>query len=55
MLLCVGDGWRSYSQYKQDMFVLTQLGFKRDGYFFEFGATNGLELSNTYIPEKQLG
>ena len=55
MLLCVGDGWRSYSQYKQDMFVLTQLGFKRNGYFVEFGATNGLELSNTYILEKQLG
>lgn len=55
MLLCVGDHWRSYSQYKQDMFVLTQLGFKRNGYFVEFGATNGLELSNTYILEKQLG
>ena len=37
------------------MFVLTQLGFKRNGYFVEFGATNGLELSNTYMLEKQLG
>jgi FkbM family methyltransferase len=55
MLLCIGEGFRSYSQYKQDIFVMTQLGFKRGGFFVEFGATNGLELSNTYILEKQLG
>jgi FkbM family methyltransferase len=53
MLLCHGDGFPSQSQYKQDIFVLTQLGFKRNGYFVEFGATNGLELSNTYLLEKE--
>jgi FkbM family methyltransferase len=55
MLLCSGEGYPSQSQYKQDIFVLTQLGFKRGGYFVEFGATNGLELSNSYLLEKQFG
>lgn len=55
MLLCSGAGYPSQSQYKQDIFVLTQLGFKRNGYFVEFGATNGLELSNSYLLEKQFG
>lgn len=55
MLLCSGEGYPSQSQYKQDIFVLTQLGFKRSGYFVEFGATNGLELSNSYLLEKQFG
>lgn len=55
MLLCSGEGHISHSQYKQDIFVLTQLGFKRGGYFVEFGATNGLELSNSYLLEKQFG
>jgi hypothetical protein len=55
MLLCSGEGYPSQSQYKQDIFVLTQLGFKRNGYFAEFGATNGLELSNSYLLERQFG
>lgn len=46
---------KSKAQLKQDMFVLAELGFKRDGYFVEFGATNGLELSNTYMLEKEMG
>jgi hypothetical protein len=53
MLTCNGEGQPSKSQYKQDLFVLTQLGFKRNGFFVEFGATDGVELSNTYILEKQ--
>jgi FkbM family methyltransferase len=43
----------SKSQISQDLFVLTHLGFKRDGYFVEFGATNGLDLSNTWLLEKE--
>lgn len=43
----------SKSQLSQDMFVLTYLGFKRDGYFVEFGATNGVDLSNTWLLEKE--
>lgn len=45
----------SKAQYWQDLFVLSQLDFKRDGYFVEFGATNGVDLSNTYLLERQYG
>ena len=43
------------SQIGQDVFVLYSLNWKRDGYFVEFGATNGVELSNTYLLEKDFG
>lgn len=42
----------SKSQFHQDMFVLSELGFKRDGFFVEFGASNGELLSNTHLLEK---
>jgi FkbM family methyltransferase len=45
----------SHSQYRQDLFVLSELNFKRGGYFIEFGATNGVGNSNTYILEKNYG
>jgi FkbM family methyltransferase len=45
----------SHSQYRQDLFVLSQLNFKTNGYFVEFGATNGVDLSNTYLLEKEFG
>lgn len=43
----------SKSQFLQDLFVLNTLNFKRDGYFIEFGATNGIDLSNSYLLEKK--
>jgi hypothetical protein len=43
----------STSQLRQDLFVLTELNFMRDGFFVEFGATNGQDLSNSYILEKE--
>lgn len=42
----------SKSQINQDIFVLSETSFKRNGYFVEFGATDGITLSNTYLLEK---
>ena len=43
------------SQIGQDLFVLCELKFKRNGYFVEFGATNGIDLSNSHILENKFG
>lgn len=46
---------QSKAQFRQDLFVLEHLGFKREGFFVEFGATNGVDMSNTHLLEKQFG
>lgn len=46
---------KSRSQLRQDMFVLAELGHKRNGFFVEFGATNGHDLSNSHMLEKEFG
>jgi len=46
---------QSKSQSNQEMFVLLESGFKRGGYFVEFGAADGIIFSNTYFLEKNLG
>ena len=46
---------KSKSQLKQDLFVLLETNFKRNGFFVEFGATNGVDLSNTLLLEKDFG
>jgi len=43
----------SKSQLRQELFVLGELGFKRNGFFIEFGASNGVDHSNTYLLEKR--
>jgi FkbM family methyltransferase len=46
---------QSQSQLRQDLFALSVLDFKRDGFFVEFGATDGVELSNTVLMERGFG
>ena len=41
----------SKSQLFQDLFVVYKLSEKTNGTFLEFGATNGLDMSNTYLLE----
>lgn len=45
----------SVSQVRQDIFALAQLEFKHNGFFVEFGATNGTELSNSLVMERDFG
>jgi len=46
---------KSKSQFRQDLFVLSELSFKSNGFFVEFGATNGVDLSNTWLLEHDYG
>jgi FkbM family methyltransferase len=52
---CMARRARSRSQIMQDLWVGYELGEKRNGYFVEFGATNGLKNSNTWYLEKEMG
>jgi hypothetical protein len=45
----------SRSQLRQDLLVLWLLDFQKDGIFVEFGATDGVDLSNTYLLERKYG
>lgn len=45
------NAW-SFSQLSQDYWVLSKTNNKSKGYFVEFGAGNGIKLSNTYALEK---
>ena len=50
---CFKNFSQSHSQIFQDFFVLYLTNAKNDGYFVEFGATNGIDLSNSYLLEKK--
>ncbi|MED5547631.1 MAG: FkbM family methyltransferase [Pseudomonadota bacterium] len=52
---CMARRERSKSQIMQDLWVCYELGEKREGFFVEFGATNGLKNSNTWLLEHELG
>lgn len=41
----------SKSQLRQDLFVLSELEFKENGFFIEFGAGNGVDCNNTFLLE----
>jgi hypothetical protein len=43
------------SQMRQDLFVMFITEMKKNGIFVEFGACDGLELTNTLILEKEFG
>lgn len=45
--------YKSYAQTYQDLIVLTLLNWKTNGFFVEFGATDGKSISNTYLLEKE--
>ena len=45
----------SHSQAMQDVWALFELAEKRNGYFVEFGAANGIDLSNTYLLAERYG
>jgi len=54
VLQSCGEGV-SRAQFGQDVFAWLACGMKRDGYFVEFGATDGVDLSNSYLLEKSFG
>jgi FkbM family methyltransferase len=46
---------KSRAQLRQDLFVLAETDLMTQGYFVEFGATNGVDLSNTCLLEQEFG
>lgn len=54
LLSLYGSG-QSHAQFRQDIFAWLASGMKRNGFFVEFGATDGIELSNTYLLEQEFG
>jgi FkbM family methyltransferase len=43
----------TYSQFEQDLDVIKYFKHKKNGYFIDVGATNGIDISNTYLLEKK--
>lgn len=52
LAFCYRNCHRSHAQLFQDLFVAYELREKREGFFVEFGAADGIELSNTCLLEK---
>lgn len=45
----------SASQFYQDLFIASELGGKKNGFFVEIGACDGLRLSNSLFFERHMG
>jgi FkbM family methyltransferase len=52
---CFLNRHRSSAQILQDLWVSYELDEKRNGFFVEFGATDGVTSSNTWLLEKERG
>ena len=46
-------GKETYSQCSQDAWALHETESKKDGYFVDFGATDGITINNTYLLESK--
>jgi len=55
LIHCMKHCCESQSQIFQDMFVDFVLNSKENGFFVEFGATDGINLSNSYFFERRRG
>lgn len=49
------QGGEAKAQLYQDLLAVELLNEKREGFFVEFGATNGLQINNTWLLEKKYG
>jgi FkbM family methyltransferase len=55
LTFCLAHYPLSKAQLFQDLYVLHKLRGKSQGYFVEFGATNGMDISNTFLLENSFG
>lgn len=55
LLHCLKHASGSYAQLLQDLWVTFELPGRRNGFFVEFGAANGVKYSNTVYLERELG
>lgn len=55
MSFVLSQNSQSRAQVFQDLWVLWMTKIKTGGFFVEFGATNGIDLSNTFLLEKRFG
>jgi FkbM family methyltransferase len=52
---CLALAHKSYAQNFQDVWALYENNFKRKGFYVEFGGTDGLTSSNSYMLSKHYG